>query len=181
MIASAPLLETTSRRAIPPHACRGIAFVASLLLAPVVFASEDPCSGYDTAVVVVDVHARSLWLCELGATQAHYPIALGRGGTGKRTAGDRKTPLGWYALGEPRLSDRFGVFIPISYPTLDQRKRGFTGGEIGIHGPQRRFEWAGSWNTHVDWTDGCIALGTLDEAIEVAIFVLEHAPTVFIR
>ena len=181
MIASASLLETTSRRAIPPHACRGIAFVASLLLAPVVFASEDPCSGYNTAVVVVDVHARSLRLCELGATQAHYPIALGRGGTGKRTAGDRKTPLGWYALGEPRLSDRFGVFIPISYPTLDQRKRGFTGGEIGIHGPQRRFEWAGSWNTHVDWTDGCIALGTLDEAIEVAIFVLEHAPTVFIR
>jgi len=164
MIASAALLET----------------VASLLLAPALFASEDPCSRYDTAVVV-DVHVRSLWLCELGATQAHYPVALGRGGTGKRTAGDRKTPLGWYALGEPRLSDRFGVFIPISYPTLDQRKRGFTGGEIGIHGPQRRFEWAGSWNTHVDWTDGCIALGTLDEAIEVAIFVLEHAPTVFIR
>ena len=164
MIASAALLET----------------VASLLLAPALFASEDPCSRYDTAVVV-DVHVRSLWLCELGATQAHYPVALGRGGTGKRTLGDRKTPLGWYALGEPRLSDRFGVFIPISYPTLDQRKRGFTGGEIGIHGPQRRFEWAGSWNTHVDWTDGCIALGTLDEAIEVAIFVLEHAPTVFIR
>ena len=164
MIASAALLET----------------VASLLLAPALFASEDPCSRYDTAVVV-DVHVRSLWLCELGATQAHYPVALGRGGTGKRTRGDRKTPLGSYALGEPRLSDRFGVFIPISYPTAAQRRRGFTGGEIGIHGPQRRFEWAGSWNTYVDWTDGCIALGTLDEAIEVAIFVLEHAPTVFIR
>ena len=180
MIASAPLLETASRWAIPPHTYRGIALVAYLLLAPAVFASEDPCSRYDTAVVV-DVHVRSLWLCELGATQAHYPIALGRGGTGKRTAGDRKTPLGWYALGEPRLSDRFGVFIPISYPTLDQRKRGFTGGEIGIHGPQRRFEWAGSWNTHVDWTDGCIALATLDEAMEVATFVREHAPSVFIR
>jgi len=164
MIASAALLET----------------VASLLLAPALFASEDPCSRYDTAVVV-DVHVRSLWLCELGATQAHYPVALGRGGTGKRTAGDRKTPLGWYALGEPRLSDRFGVFIPISYPTAAQRRRGFTGGEIGIHGPQRRFEWAGSWNTYVDWTDGCIALATLDEAMEVATFVHEHAPTVFIR
>src|SRR6516162_9899041 len=122
MIASAPLLET----------------VASLLLGPALFVTEDPCSRYDTAVVV-DVQARSLRLCELGATQANYPVALGRGGTGKRTLGDRKTPLGWYALGEPRLSDRFGVFIPISYPTLDQRKRGFTGGEIGIHGPQRRF------------------------------------------
>ena len=164
MIASAALLET----------------VASLLLAPALFASEDACSRYDTAVVV-DVHVRSLWLCELGATQAHYPVALGRGGTGKRTRGDRKTPLGSYALGEPRLSDRFGVFIPISYPTAAQRRRGFTGGEIGIHGPQRRFEWAGSWNTYVDWTDGCIALGTLDEAMEVATFVHEHAPTVFIR
>jgi len=164
MIASAALLET----------------VASLLLAPALFASEDPCSRYDTAVVV-DVHVRSLWLCELGATQAHYPVALGRGGTGKRTRGDRKTPLGSYALGEPRLSDRFGVFIPVSYPTAAQRRRGFTGGEIGIHGPQRRFEWAGSWNTYVDWTDGCIALATLDEAIEVATFVREHAPAVFIR
>jgi len=164
MIASATLLET----------------VASLLLGPALFASEDPCSRYDTAVVV-DVHARSLRLCELGATQAHYPVALGRGGTAKRTRGDRKTPLGSYALGEPRLSDRFGVFIPISYPTAAQRRRGFTGGEIGIHGPQRRFEWAGSWNTYVDWTDGCIALGTLDEAMEVATFVREHAPTVFIR
>jgi len=164
MIASAALLET----------------VASLLLAPALFASEDPCSWYDTAVVV-DVHVRSLWLCELGATQAHYPVALGRGGTGKRTRGDRKTPLGSYALGEPRLSDRFGVFIPVSYPTAAQRRRGFTGGEIGIHGPQRRFEWAGSWNTYVDWTDGCIALATLDEAMEVATFVHEHAPTVFIR
>jgi len=164
MIASAALLET----------------VASLLLAPALFASEDPCSRYDTAVVV-DVHVRSLWLCELGATQAHYPVALGRGGTGKRTRGDRKTPLGSYALGEPRLSDRFGVFIPVSYPTAAQRRRGFTGGEIGIHGPQRRFEWAGSWNTYVDWTDGCIALATLDEAMEVATFVHEHAPTVFIR
>ena len=164
MIASAALLET----------------VASLLLAPALFASEDPCSRYDTAVVV-DVHVRSLWLCELGATQAHYPVALGRGGTGKRTRGDRKTPLGSYALGEPRLSDRFGVFIPVSYPTAAQRRRGFTGGEIGIHGPQRRFEWAGSWNTYVDWTDGCIALATLDEAMEVATFVREHAPTVFIR
>ena len=164
MIASAALLET----------------VASLLLAPALFASEDPCSRYDTAVVV-DVHVRSLWLCELGATQAHYPVALGRGGTGKRTRGDRKTPLGSYALGEPRLSDRFGVFIPVSYPTAAQRRRGFTGGEIGIHGPQRRFEWAGSWNTYVDWTDGCIALATLDEAMEVATFVREHAPSVFIR
>ena len=180
MIASAPLLETTSRRAIPPHARRGIAFVASLLLAPAAFASKDPCSLYGTAVVV-DVHARSLWLCELGATQAHYSVALGRGGTGKRTSGDRKTPLGWYALGEPRPSDRFGVFIPISYPTEAQRRRGFTGGEIGIHGPKRRFEWAGSWNTYVDWTDGCIALGTLDEAMRVATFVREHAPSVLIR
>ena len=164
MIASAPFLET----------------VASLLLAPALFVSEDPCFRYETAVVV-NVHARSLRLCELGATQAHYPVALGRGGTGKRTQGDRKTPLGSYALGEPRLSDRFGVFIPISYPTVAQRRQGFTGGQIGIHGPQRRFEWAGSWNTYVDWTDGCIALGTLDEAMEVATFVSQHAPSVLIR
>jgi murein L,D-transpeptidase YafK len=164
MIASAPLLET----------------VASLLLGPALYATEDPCSRYDTAVVV-DVQARSLRLCELGATQANYPVALGGGGIGKRTMGDRKTPLGSYALGEPRLSHRFGVFIPISYPTAAQRRRGFTGSEIGIHGPQRRFEWAGSWNTHVNWTDGCIALGTLDEAMKVATFVQEHAPSVFIR
>src|SRR5262249_47822529 len=108
-------------------------------------------------------------------------VALGRGGTGKRVKGDRKTPLGTYALGQPRPSARFGVFIPVSYPTAEQRSQGFTGGEIGIHGPLRQFDAAGKVNTFVDWTDGCIALGTIEEVMKVATFVRKHAPRVFIR
>lgn len=180
MIDSAQPPENHSRAMLPPHARWGVALIASLLLAPAVRASEDPCSGYGTALVV-DVNARALWLCAVGVTRANYPVALGRGGTGKRVKGDRKTPLGTYALGEPRSSERFGVFIPVSYPTAAQRKQGFTGGEIGIHGPLRHLDWAGSANTYVDWTEGCIALGTIDEAMKVATFVREHSPIIFIR
>lgn len=171
-------LETNSRRVLRSR--WGVVFVTSLLIATAVRASEDPCPAYGTGVVV-DVHDRAMWLCTAGAPLAHYQVALGRGGTGKRVRGDRKTPLGRYPLGEPRRSARFGVFIPVSYPTAEQRSRGFTGGQIGIHGPLRRFEAAGPANTFVDWTDGCIALGTIEEAMKVATFVRKHAPSVFIR
>ena len=166
---------------MPPFGLQAMgALLAFALLTPVVRAADDPCPTYGTAVVV-DVHDKEMWLCSLGVSLARYPVALGRGGTDKRARGDRKTPLGTYALGEPRPSARFGVFIPVSYPTPDQRSQGFRGGDVGIHGPHRRYEGAGSFNTWTDWTDGCIALGSTQEVVEVAAFVREHAPGVFIR
>lgn len=106
-----------------------------------------------------------------GAPSASFAVSLGKGGTGKTREGDGKTPLGTYSLGRPRASKRFGTFVPIGYPTPDQRKRGLTGRDVGIHGPDRRFGWAGSVNSWVDWTDGCIAVSSDEEIFRIAEWV----------
>ncbi len=87
-----------------------------------------------------------------------YRVSLGSAGVDKRAQGDRRTPLGTYTLGAPRPSARWGTFIPIGYPTDEQRRRGFTGSDVGIHGPERRLRWLGPINAWLDWTAGCVAV-----------------------
>jgi murein L,D-transpeptidase YafK len=128
--------------------------------------------------VVIHLSERTLHLCEAGLPAGKYRVAIGKGGAGKRSEGDSKTPIGEYALGAPRASSSFGIFIPISYPTASQRRDGCTGSAIGIHGPSRTFAWAGWMNTAADWTEGCIAVAS-DEAInEIAAWVQYKDPTV---
>lgn len=109
-----------------------------------------------------------LLLCDQGRPIRSFKVAIGSGGTGKRQQGDKKTPLGTYGLGAPRPSKEFGTFIPVAYPNPSQRSRGFTGADIGVHGPKRLFRWAGAANVTFDWTLGCIALATDEEIGEVA-------------
>jgi murein L,D-transpeptidase YafK len=138
-------------------------------------AAADPCVGRGTSIVV-EVGRERLWLCEKNRAVHDYPVALGSGGSGKSAQGDKKTPLGTYALAQPRPSKEFGTFIPIGYPTEEQRRHGATGGDVGIHGPKRSFAWAGPANTWVDWTRGCVAVAT-DEAIgEIAAWVRRERP-----
>jgi len=51
--------------------------------------------------VVVDTATRVLVLCEAGSPTRTFGVHLGRGGVGKRTAGDEKVPLGMFELGVP--------------------------------------------------------------------------------
>jgi len=118
--------------------------------------------------VVVDTAAGRLHLCDAGRSVEAYPVSLGSGGTGKRKQGDEKTPLGTYRLGKPRGSKKYGRFIPVGYPTKAQRKKGYTGSAIGIHGPPRAALWVGRLGlgralTLFDVTKGCIAVGTDEE------------------
>lgn len=151
------------------HARRPPCFWAFLVLVTALPATADDLSCPDGAPrVVVDVRARRLSLCEAGKQAAAYPVSLGRGGTGRRRAEDNRTPLGRYGLGAPRASTRYHVFIPVAYPTPAQIREGYSGGDIGIHGPDRRFTWAGSLNTWFNWTAGCIAVGANLEIDEIA-------------
>jgi len=139
-----------------------------------------PCPRKGDAVAVV-TRVRQVWLCRDGAPEARFPVALGAGGLDKRRKGDGRTPLGTYALGAPRASERFGTFIPIAYPTRSQAARGLTGGAVGIHGPPRGRAEPEYPTTAVDWTQGCVATGT-DAGIEViAAFVRERQPVIVIR
>jgi murein L,D-transpeptidase YafK len=139
------------------------------------------CSGVwacpsGAPVVVVDAKASRLRLCADGAEAASFVVALGRGGIGKKRQGDHRTPLGVYALGSPRPSRRFHVFIPIAYPTIEQETGGFSGGDVGVHGPMFIFRWAGRLNTLFAWTDGCIAVGSNEEIDRIARWVNEKHP-----
>jgi murein L,D-transpeptidase YafK len=133
-------------------------------------AADPPCRSEETAVVILtDDH--ELTLCEKGRAGETYGVALGSGGVGKRKEGDNKTPLGAYTLQPPRASEPFGTFLEIGYPTREQRKKGYTGGDVGIHGPKRGVRFLGSLGTLVDWTRGCIAVATDREILQIAAWV----------
>lgn len=132
---------------------------AALLGTSSIPAAADICEGAGTAVVV-DTSARTLALCADDATVESYPVAIGAGGAGKEREGDGKTPLGTYTLGAPRRSSDYGTFIPIGFPTAEQKKRGITGGAIGIHGPDRRLRALGRVAVALGWTRGCVALSS---------------------
>lgn len=113
-----------------------------------------------TTAIVVDTKRRVLTLCERGKATASFPVAIGASGAGKEKEGDDKTPLGTYTLGAPRRSRAYGTFIPIGFPTAEQKKRGVTGGAIGIHGPDRRLRALGRIAVAVGWTRGCVAVSS---------------------
>ena len=129
-----------------------------------------PCAAPD-ARIVVDTAAHRLLLCDRDQPTATFGVRIGSGGVGKTKEGDDKTPLGVYPLAAPRKSQRYGTFIPIGYPTPEQQKRGFTGGSIGVHGPDRLVRWMGSLVNTFDSTSGCVGIATDDEMAKIAAWV----------
>jgi len=86
-------------------ALRAFAVVGILICAQIAGAAER-CAARGTSLVieVKDVKQAHLWLCKAGRAIKDFPVAIGSGGVGKATEGDKKTPLGDYALGAPRPS-----------------------------------------------------------------------------
>lgn len=110
----------------------------------------------------INVHTstRTLNICKQGAVIKTFKVALGYKGVGKKQAGDNKTPVGLYGLAYPRKSAQFNVFIPILYPTSKQSAAGYTGRDVGIHGPTQS-PGLFNWLTHLpSATRGCIAVGS---------------------
>jgi murein L,D-transpeptidase YafK len=126
--------------------------------------------------IYIQTKTNTLNICEDKQVIASYKIAIGREGIGKISRGDNKTPLGLYHLGFPRLSTRFGIFIPINYPTEQQILQGYSGANIGIHGPFILFRWLGNMNTYFNWTKGCVAVGTNKDIQTISDWVKKHFP-----
>jgi murein L,D-transpeptidase YafK len=127
--------------------------------------------------ITINSTTHKLALCLDNQVVKEFQIALGRGGIGKRKQDDKKTPLGLYDLQMPHASKRFDVFIPINYPTPGQRSKGFTGTDVGIHGPVQKHTWLKWMNrttTSVDWTFGCIALEKNSEIEYIADWIAKH-------
>lgn len=109
----------------------------------------------------INVHTarRILNICKDGTVIKAFKVAIGFKGVGKKKAGDNKTPIGLYGLAYPRKSNQFKVFIPILYPTSKQLAAGYTGRDVGIHGPTQSSNWLSRLNNLPYSTRGCIAVG----------------------
>ena len=135
--------------------------------------ADQLCAAPDSRIVV-DLGRHSLVLCEKTTVVGVFGVRLGRGGVGKSKEGDGKTPMGTYPLGLPRPSNRYGTFIPIGYPTEEQKQLGYTGSAVGVHGPLRLVRWLGSLVNTFDSSDGCVGvardseIGTIAEWVRTA-------------
>lgn len=133
--------------------------MASLLCPAVLFATS-ACPLIDG--INVNTSKRVLNICKHGSVVKTFKVALGFKGVGKKKAGDNKTPVGLYGLAYPRKSNKFKVFIPILYPTSKQAAAGYTGRDVGIHGPnQPSGSGVFGWLNNLPYaTRGCIAVGS---------------------
>lgn len=126
--------------------------------------------------IIISASEKKLILCENGQLVKQFYVAIGQRGIGKTKVGDKKTPLGDYFLENPHLSQQFGLFIPIDYPTPRQKAMGYTGYAIGIHGPLRSSSWFSRFNNNRNWTYGCIAVSTDREIMQIAMWTRYHRP-----
>jgi L,D-peptidoglycan transpeptidase YkuD (ErfK/YbiS/YcfS/YnhG family) len=134
------------------------------------------------AIAIVDTSRHVLTMCDAGVIVGQHSVRIGKNGVGKTAEGDGKTPLGTYPLGPPRASAEYGTFIPIDYPTAEQRRTGFTGSAIGIHGPMRHLRWAGRFVNLVDTTDGCVGIATDEEMLQLEHWIrVRNVPTILLR
>ena len=136
-------------------------------------ASADPCMQ-PGRYLEANLGQSKLFLCGDQHLEGEFRIASGRRGAGKTSQGDHRTPVGRYPLGPPRASERFFEFIPVGYPTPLQRQAGYTGGDIGVHGPLRGLHWLRPLNVWLNWTEGCLAVGSPGEIREIADWVRRY-------
>lgn len=135
---------------------------------------RDPCTGLGT-LLIADTDTQILYLCKDGKSVRDFDFAKGWHGVQKRKEGDERTPLGVYSIKAPRRSENgFHKFIHINYPTSLQKKNGYTGSNVGIHGPSRWARCLGRLNTYFDWTNGCIAVASDRDINEISRFVEEN-------
>lgn len=154
---------------------KAILWFISMCFPVMVFAGSATCplpSG-------INVHTtqRILNICKQGSVIKSFKVALGYKGIGKRRAGDNKTPIGLYGLAYPRKSRQFKLFIPIGYPTSRQAAAGYTGRDVGIHGPTQSSMLLGWLGGLPKPTRGCIAVGSNNHIEYVANWVKTHPGT----
>jgi murein L,D-transpeptidase YafK len=121
-----------------------------------------PREKVDLIVIVKSSH--TMTLMSKGNALKTYRVALSAVPVGaKERAGDHKVPEGKYTIDEKKPVSRFHLALHVSYPNATDRARAQKlgvepGGEIEIHGLEKKYAWVGSMHRAKDWTDGCIAV-----------------------
>jgi murein L,D-transpeptidase YafK len=166
--------------------------------APPAPAPPPPCER--VARIEVAKSARMLTAECDGGARLVFPVALARERGPKQRAGDLRMPEGEYRIAGAARASRFGLFLPIDYPSTADAARGLVagvitreehdaivhahersalppqdtalGGHLGLHGEGTR--WRGDLD--LDWTEGCVALA--DEAIDRLARLVARGPPV---
>lgn len=116
-------------------------------------------------IFVVDADKSRLFVYrnENGTPQynADFYVTIGKNGSEKKYAGDKRTPLGVYFTSTKltqKLADMYGdAAYPLSYPNEWDRREGKTGSGIWLHGtPHNTFSRA------PQSSDGCVVLSNQD-------------------
>lgn len=114
------------------------------------------CQDYDFSYIYYSTNTNSIHICVEGESIDTFKASHGSNGVGKTKKGDRKTPEGLYTIQKPRpSSSKWRTFIHINYPTDSQKEQGYTGGSVGLHGPNQYFPFA---NDLVNYGAGCIVV-----------------------
>jgi murein L,D-transpeptidase YafK len=125
-------------------------------------ASQTQPQHADQIIVVKSQHRMTLFA--RGVPIRVYQIALGTGGLDpKEREGDGRTPEGKYILDAKNPNSLFHLAFHISYPNAADRARAkkagvSPGGDVMIHGVEKKYEYLGALQHDYDWTEGCIAL-----------------------
>ena len=115
-------------------------------------------------LVIVTKSKHQMTLLSQGIPIKTYQVALGTGGLApKQRQGDSRTPEGRYILDRENTNSRFHLAFHVSYPSAADKARAKAmgvdpGGDIMIHGLEKKYESLGALQHNYDWTEGCIAL-----------------------
>lgn len=126
--------------------------------------------------VVVDLPRARLYVIENkgGALRVvrDYYASIGKGGWGKTSTGDNRTPVGVYHITgfikDQALPELYGAgAFPVSYPNVWDRRLKYTGSGIWLHGVPRD-----TYNRAPRSSEGCVTLANAD-LMDLAPFLVQ--------
>ena len=133
--------------------------------------------------VVVDLPRARLYLFENrdGALRVlrNYYASSGKGGWGKRSTGDNRTPVGIYHvtgfIQDHALPELYGAgAFPLSYPNVWDRRLKYTGSGIWLHGVPRD-----TYSRAPRSSEGCVTLANEDLMDLKPFLKMGETPVVF--
>jgi murein L,D-transpeptidase YafK len=133
--------------------------------------------------VVVDLPRSRLYLVENTREGMrvikHFFASIGKGGWGKRSTGDNRTPVGIYHvtgfIPDSQLPELYGAgAFPVSYPNVWDQRLKYTGSGIWLHGVPRE-----TFNRAPKSSEGCVTLANADLLELKPYLVRGETPVVF--
>jgi murein L,D-transpeptidase YafK len=152
--------------------------ICLFFLPPLLYTNSPTPPGVKADRIVITKSKHRLLVMDGQTVMASYRVALGKNSGPKTRQGDKKTPEGTYHNCFVKHQSTFYKAIYITYPNPAERRQGYTGGAVEIHGlpalPYHLEKYLGPWIILLGWTDGCVMLTNedMDEILKVARFPL---------